>query len=479
MPHMGGVGGDLFMQIYQPGMLEPVAINGSGAAPLGASPESFPHGIPESGPAVSTVPGAVDGWVEANSRFGSMSLRDLLEPAIAYAEEGFPITERLAVWISAHASLLSRYGATRDIFLPDGRAPAAGDVLVQPDLARTLRAVAEGGSTAFYEDDVATEICAFLAEHGGLLTRADFAQHRSSVLEPLRTTYGGYVVYEQPPPSQGFVLLEMLNILEGCDPAHLLPNTTDAIHMMVEAKKLAFADRDECVGDEGSANAAVARLLSKEHAARQRARIDPRKAQWRAARVAATPSSRDTTYMAVGDARGHFVSYIQSLFSASKVVAGRTGIMLNDRLRGFSLEPGHPNVLAGGKRPIHTLNTFMVFRDGAPRLVGGTPGGHAQVQANLQVLHSILSHGRPPQPAIEAPRWLSGDPLTGGPTLEVALEARVPSDVVEALAARGHQVVRMPEWTPLVGSVKLIQVDPRGTLTVAGDPRRDAYVAGW
>jgi gamma-glutamyltranspeptidase/glutathione hydrolase len=314
----------------------------------------------------------------------------------------------------------------------------------------------------------------------GLLVAGDLAGHRTRVLAPVSTTYRGYTVYEQPPPSQGFVLLEEMSILEGFDIAALDVSSADAIHLMVEAKKLAFADRDMLYGDQRFISVPLNEMLSKEHAAALRAKIDPRRAALlRPGSVPIGPASNDTTYLAVADAEGNCVSYIHSLFGGIGTVASGTGVLLNDRMRGFSLDPSSPDSLRPGKFPTNTLNSYMVFRDGLPRLIGGTPGGHAQVQTSFQILSDLLDHGSSLVDAIERPRWRNGD-RSGSPSLELAVEGRVEATVIEDLVSRGHRIRTLGNWSPWTGSVKLIEFDQQQrTFTGAVDPRIEAAVAGW
>lgn len=481
LPQMGGLGGDLFMQVVTPGLSEPTAINACGAAPAAATIDRFGRaGFAAIGAELSTVPGAVDGWSEAAQRFGSRSLRDLLTPAIAYAEEGFIVDDALADWLAGHAAEYAQHETTSRIFMPEGRPLKAGEVLVQKDLARTLLAIAEGGRDAFYRGEISAEITRSVRELGGLLCADDLSEHASEVVQPLRMGYRGTTVYEQPPPSQGYLVLQQLKILEGLGLRDVAWSSAERFHMMIEAKKLAFADRDRFFGDVEGVEEEVRRLLSSEHADDLRTRIDSRFAATVVA-PRSQMSSADTTYLAVADAQGGVVSYIHSLFGGNAVVAGTTGVMMNDRLKGFSLDPRHPNALAPRKRPTHTLNTYVVFKNGTPWLVGGSPGGHAQVQTNVQIISALVDFDLPPQVAIESPRFRSGDKVTGLPSLDVFVEARAGRAVLEKLAAMGHHVTELPAWSRWeVGSAKVIQLDrQRGTLTGAADPRRSARASGW
>lgn len=467
-PHLSHLGGDAFLQVYWAADGGTVAINSGGQAPRAATPEVFERlgGIPTHGAAAASVPGLVEAWFAAHRRWGTRPLASLLAPAIHYAGDGFPVSQQVASVMSQMAPFLARFPNTQRLFLKDGRAPREGETLVQGEVARTLEAIAQGGRDAFYRGDVARRIARFCREEGGLLSEEDLADYEAEVTDPIRTDYRGYTVYEQPPNSQGHILLQALNIVEGFDlPTLLRQRQAAAIHLMVEAAKLAFADRDRYFGDPRFVAVPLARLLSKEYAAERRSQID-------AGRVGPllTPAaeSGDTTSFVVADRWGNMVTWIQSVFwfFGCGVVAGDTGVLLNNRLSRFSLAPGHPNRLAPGKRTMHTLNTYMVFRDGRPLLVGGTPGGDFQVQTNLQVLTNILDLGLDVQRAIDAPRW----GYTGEAGLQ--LEERFPPSLVEELRALGHQVSLLHPWSITSGRAQVIVRDPQSGAYVGGSDSR-------
>ncbi|HET9017702.1 MAG TPA: gamma-glutamyltransferase [Thermomicrobiaceae bacterium] len=469
-PRNGHLGGDTFFLINPAGSREVVALNGSGAAPLAATAERYRQagGIPAKGPWASTVPGTVHAWGTALARFGSRPLAELLAPAIAYARDGVPVTARLQRLLAGDTEVFRKYPDSAAVFLPGGDVPALGTLFRQPGLARSLERIAADGWEDFYRGQLAAELADYSASHGGLFSREDFAAHATEVAAPISIDYRGYTVFEQPPVSQGIIVLLALNILGQFDVAALGPASPELLHLQLEALKLAFADRLRYLGDPRTNDLPLAMLLSPEHAREQAARIDPDRA-----RPLAWPGNvqPDTTYMCVADADGTMVSYIHSLFAGSGVVMGDTGVLMNNRMLGFNLDEGHPNCLAPGKRPVHTLNNYLVQRDGEPVLVGGTPGAHWQVQTNLQILTNVLDFGMDPQAATEAPRFLVGDQeAVGNPVVRV--ESRAGEATIDGLRARGHEVEVVGPWR-LGGGVQLIARDPAsGMYLGATDLRR-------
>jgi len=473
-PRNGHLGGDAFLLIQQPSG-EVIALNGSGAAPLAATRERYAAlgGIPERGLLASTVPGAVDCWSHAVQRFGTKPLGELLQTAIGYAEEGVPVTPRMRYFLAQDAPIYRECPAAAAVFLRDGEAPPVGALLRQAGAARTLRAIARDGRDAFYRGPVARAMVTASHALGGLFTEEDFAAHRTQEREPLRIDYRGYTVLEQPPVSQGIIVLLALRILEHVDLASFGAHSAPAIHYVVEAIQLAYEDALRDLGDPAFARVDLARLLSSEHAREQAQRIDPRRATARCAPQVIQP---DTTFMAVADGQGTMVSYIHSLYNGSGIVLGETGVLMNSRLRGFTLEPGHPNCLEPGKRPLHTLNQYGVQRDGRPILAGGTPGAQWQVQTNVQMLTNVLDFGMDVEQAIHAPRFVIGSPFSAD-DLTVRIEDRVAPGVIEELRAMGHEVETMGPWAQ-TGGVQLVARDPEsGTLTAVAEPRRPGACA--
>ena len=475
-----GLGGDAFLIVHLAGPDETWALNGGGAAPTGATRDYFTRrGItmmPLEGILSVSVPGVVDAYVTALERWGSMPLAELLQPAISYAEEGFPLSEPVALSID-RSKKLDRFPTTRRVFRDPSNPARPGGIFRQRDLAGSLRLIAEGGREAFYEGPIAGAIVRQSAEEGdGLFTLEDLKAHRSEVYRPLQMDYRGFTVYETAPPSQGLIVLEALALVEAFDLASMGFGSAETIHTMVEAKKLAFADRNAYAGDPRFVDAPVSRLLSSAYAAERRRAIDPDRAD--NAPTAGTLADGDnTSSFVVADGEGNAVSFIQSVSAGygSGVIAGETGIFLNNRAgRAFTLEEGHPNCIAPGKRPMYTLNCYMVFRDGRPTIVGGTPGGDRQPQHNFQVIASLLDFGFDAQEAVEAPRWSSlpgSDPATLGDPLTLMIERRFPEETVRELAAKGHRMDVVGDWGA-GGEALIIVIDPdTGVLSSGCDPR--------
>jgi gamma-glutamyltranspeptidase/glutathione hydrolase len=469
-PRNGHLGGDTFMLYHHGPSGNAIALNGSGAAPRAATADYYRTlgGFPEDGLLTSTVPGTLHCWMTALKQHGTRKLADLLQPAIWYAEQGVPVNNRLHRMLSLDAPTWLKFPDTARALLPDGAVPPVGGTLRQPQLANTLRRIVRDGPDDFYRGGLAREMVEHGQALGGLFSEEDLAAHTTEITEPLRIDYRGYTVFEQPPVSQGIIVLLALNILKQFDLQQYGAGSPEVIHLQIEALKLAFADRFRHLGDPRVVDIPLAELLSDEHAARQAARIDLHAVRQHGL---APPSHPDTTYMCVADADGTMVSYIHSLFSGSGVTLGDTGVLMNSRLLGFTLDEGDPNCLAPGKRPIHTLNNYLVERDGRPILVGGTPGAHWQVQTNLQMLVNALEFGMDPQTAIEAPRFIIGDQLSVGDP-QVKLESRYGEATINALRSLGHQVEVTGPWGS-AGSVQMIARNPdTGLLSGATEVRR-------
>jgi gamma-glutamyltranspeptidase/glutathione hydrolase len=483
LPMTCGPGGDAFALVWDPGRREALAIGGGGRAPAGATPEWFIERghrlLPLDGPLGVGVPGSVGVMDELARRFATMSLEDLYRHAQRHALDGFPLTERGADYFGRSVNRLLADAEARRVLLPAGHSPAPGEMVVQRDLAATIGRLARDGAESIYRGELAARIADHVHSIGGLLSADDLAAERPDVGRPPSIGYRGFEIFETALPSQGFVLLQELKILEGYDLPGLEPESADVIHLMVEAKKLAIADRNRVAGDPRFVDWSVEDLLSERRCADLRAHIDSK----RAAMAAPTNVAGDTTYLCVVDGQGMAVSFIHSLsllFGAAVMVPG-TGILLNNRAgRGFSLEPGHPNRLAPGKRTISTLNAFLVTRDRDPVLVGGTPGGDSQVQWNLQLVVGVLDAARSPAAALAAPRWThspSTDPWQLDSPELLAIEDRVPPAVIEDLRRRGHPAEMIGSWAAL-GSAQLIGIGRDGVLTGASDPRDEGLALG-
>jgi gamma-glutamyltranspeptidase len=478
-PHMNGVGGDAFMLISEGRSGRIHALNGSGRAGSGATPARFrARGytqVPRSGVHSVTVPGAVRAWSDALRRHGSITLAEALAPAIRYAEQGFPISEKLAADMTAHVHVLAADPAMAAAFLHDGAVPAAGTLLRQPDLARTLQLLAADGADALYTGDLARRLDRFMAFEDGHITIDDLAAHSSTWQQPIATTYAGLRILAFPPNTQGVALLMQMNMAELFDLRALGHNSADYIHMLVEIKKLAFAERDHHITDPAFAEIPLDRMLSKDRA---RELV----ASWQAP-AAPNPAGGtdasgdgDTVYLGVVDARGNAVSMIQSLYSAfgsGRMVPG-TGIVLHNRGSAFSLDEGHINIVAPRKRTYHTLAPAMVLNsDGSLRMVLGTPGSDGQTQTQLQVFHNIVLFGMSPQRAVEAARWRSYD------NGQLQIEEGVPAAARARLAEVGHNVRLQSGLVSDLGGAQVILVSDAGVKAVGADPRREAYGIAW
>ena len=479
-PMMTGVGGDMFALVYWAKTKELKGLNASGRAPRALSIDYFAKNnvkqMPEFGMGAITVPGAFDGWVTLRDKYGTMKLADLMDPAISYAENGFPVMEKTAEDWEAEVDRLKLNPAATSNYLVNGRAPRAGEIFRQPNLARTLRQLAEGGRDAFYKGPIAKAIADYMKANGGFITLEDLAATKSEWVEPISTNYRGYDVFEIPPNGQGITALIALNILEGFDLKAMRSEPVKYEHTLIEATKLAFADRNRYIADPAFAKIPVAELLSKDYAAKRRALIDPKKAMDSPSAGIINVGS-DTTYFTVVDKDGNAVSFINSLFDAfgSGIVAGNTGIVFQNRGSAFSLDPKHPNALAPGKRPFHTIIPAMVLKDGQLCMSFGVMGGAIQPQGHVQVLVNLIDLGMNLQEAIDAPRYR----ITNG--LNVLLEDELGNSVIEGLLNMGHKRAKPPgALRSSMGGGQAIMVDPVSkTLMGASDPRKDGMALGY
>jgi gamma-glutamyltranspeptidase / glutathione hydrolase len=486
-PTMNGIGGDLFAIVYDAKTKKLHAIDASGRSAHTATPEAFARRgveqMPGNGVLSVNVPGVVEGWSQLLQRFGTIPMAKALQPAIRYARDGFPVQEILADDWNDSTKKLQQDPAAAATFLPNGRAPKMGEIFQNPRLAKTLELIAAGGRDAFYKGPIARALVADMRARNGLLDERDFTTHTADWVETLSTNYRGYDVHEMPPSTQGFVALEMLNILEGFDIKAMGHNTAEYLHHVTEAKKISFADRAAYLADRGAMpNDIMKTLLSKDHAAMRRKEIDPQKTgTYKPASLGGTTSAvvdfsgvdhGDTIYMTAADGQGNMISLIQSLFASfgSGIVAGETGIALHNRGSGFTLQAGHPNRIGPHKRPLHTLVPAMILKDGKPWVSFGVMGGDNQAQAHAQVVMNLVDFGMHIQDAGEAARMRHG----GG---ELSLESGIGPEVRKALEARGHKT---RDGRGAMGGFQGILIDPRsGVLMGGSDPRKDGLAIGW
>jgi gamma-glutamyltranspeptidase/glutathione hydrolase len=487
MPEMCGLGGDLFAVLHHP-TLGTFSLQGSGISPRNSSIEQMRAAgaegkyMPDRGPLAISVPGMVDAYFALLERFGTKSFADVAQYAIAHARDGFLVHDLGAQHIADYADMLANDEAAASVFLPGGTPVGAGERLVQADLAQTIETLGRDGRDSFYSGDIAKRITSYLQAHGGALSVDDFSEHSSDIGAPIETTYRGHTVYQTAIPSQGLILLEALNIVENGSFGDLW--TAEDIHLITEAKKLAYADRLAHTADANFHDSPLEKLLSKDWAKRRFAEIDPARA---ATRVdGGSLNDGDTTYINAIDGSGLMVSMIQSVSSAfgSGVIGGDTGVVLNNRVgRGFSLVEGHPNLYAPGKKTMHTLNAFMITdTENRPVLVGGTPGGDGQPQWNLQAIVGLIEGEFDVQAAIDLPRftsWPGTDPGSIDNPFDLRIESRVGSEIISQLESLGHKVVVQGPWNG-GGAMQMISRDPDTGVIIGGsDARVEGTVLGF
>ncbi|MGA3037728.1 MAG: gamma-glutamyltransferase [Vulcanimicrobiaceae bacterium] len=470
-PDACGLGSDLFLLFAKAGTNEVFALNASGPAPRLATRDAFPSGIEHLGLRAASVPGAVDGWYRAITRFGRLAFGDVVAPAIELAH-GAPVSALFASTLAKNEETLRRFPETYRVYYPNGRAPRAGEVLVQSDLARTLEAIASEGPQSFYRGAFAQALDKYAKATGALLRAEDLAGYESEWRDPLRATYRGYELIGQPPVSVGITVLEAMQILEHFPLADLEDSSAERIHMHVEAMKIAMSDMRGHLGDPAFVSErAVPELLDRKHAAIRAKEIDPLRARNYEAASLLAQAGTDTSYAAVVDGDGNAVSLLQSvyhIFGSGEVIPG-TGTLLNNRMTGFSLDPSSPNALEPGKRTMQTLNPLLVRKDGRAAICLGTPGGPSQTYTNMELLTRLIDDGLEPQRAIDAPRWF----VT--PSGELNVERGVSPDVRAALVALGHRVVDFPAHSASFGGAGIILLSPANVREAAADPRRETY----
>jgi gamma-glutamyltranspeptidase / glutathione hydrolase len=474
-PMMDSIGGDLFVLYWDAKTGKLSGLNASGPAPRALTPEFLAgHDIkkmPRDGIHSVTVPGVVDGWAKMHHRYGRLPWKDLFQSAIAYAERGFPVTEMIhEAWAGTEWIKVAEAGpGSANIFLPGGKAPQVGQIFRNPDFARALRILADKGPDAFYKGEIAAAILKTSERLGGTMTAQDLASYSAEWVAPISIDYRGWRVYELPPNSQGMAALEMLNIMETEPASTEGPSSAAEMHKRIEAMKLAYSDLRRYDGDPRSSAVPVAALLSKDYARKRAALIDPLKANCEVA--AGEPVEGHTTYLAVVDRDGNIASWIQSVAGVfgSGVTVDGMGFLLHNRGGAFSLDPKSPNVLAGGKRPFHTIIPAFMER-GDVHIGFGIMGGPNQPLAHAQFVSDIVDYGMNVQHALEAPRFTK----SGAKGCDVRIEFRVPARTLQQLSERGHQVRIEREYTQAMGRGQAVLHDSKsGVNYAASDPRAD------
>ncbi|MBU3020775.1 gamma-glutamyltransferase [Aestuariibacter sp. A3R04] len=484
-PTGSGIGGDLYAIVWVAEEKKLYGLNASGRSPKALTKEEFVArgltSIPSFGPLPVSVPGAVDGWFMLHDKFGTLPMTAVLTPAIEYAKNGFPVSEVIAHYWQMNVDRIGHYDGFADIFMPNGRAPRKGDVFKNPALAATYEKIATGGRDAFYKGDIARTISAYMKEQGGFLRYEDLATHTSDWVEPVYANYRGYDVWELPPNGQGIAALQILNILEHYDLESMGFGSADYIHTFVEAKKLAFEDRAKFYADMAFNDVPVDWLISKEYAAERQALIQPHKA---AKTVDAGVYEGDTVYLTAADQQGNMVSLIQSNYRGmgSGMTPPGLGFILQNRGELFTLQDGHANVYAPGKRPFHTIIPGFVSRNGKPWLSFGVMGGATQPQMHAQIIVNLIDFGMNVQEAGDAPRVLHSGSSTPTGTLmmgggEVHLESGIDEKVKRALMSKGH---KLSPATGIYGGYQAIMWDDERKIYIgASESRKDGQAAGY
>jgi gamma-glutamyltranspeptidase/glutathione hydrolase len=474
-PMKNGLGGDLFALYWDAKSGKLQGLNASGPAPRGLSPEWLAKqglkSMPQQGIHSFTVPGAVDGWWKIHQRYGKLAWKDLFQSAIAYAENGFPVSEAIQEsWADPvnHPRIKANPESVR-VFLPGGKAPLEGDLFRNPGMARALHLLAEKGPDALYKGEIGAAILKTSHSLGGTMTSEDLASFSAEWVQPISIDYRGWRVYEMPPNGQGMAALEMLNLMETVPPTPLGAFSAIEMHKRIESMKLAYADVHRYDADPNTSDVPVTRLLSKEYARTRAALVDPKKAKCDV--PAGLPVASDTTYLTVVDKEGNIASWIQSIYAefGSGVTVEGMGFLLQNRGAGFTLEPKHPNVLVGGKRPFHTIIPAFMER-GDVHIGFGIMGGANQPLAHAQFVSNLVDYGMNLQAALEAPRFTKRT-STG---CDVSIEVRVPASTLQQLSERGHHIAIRREYTQEMGRGQAILHDSKtGTNYAASDPRAD------
>jgi len=488
-PVSNGVGGDLFAIVWDAKTKKLYGYNGSGRSPKALTLQWFQDhdykAIPSLGPLPVNVPGCVDAWFALHDRFGKLPMKDVLAPTIAYARDGFPLTELIAYYWALSVPRLSKFPGFTEQFTLDGKAPAKGAIWKNPNLAHTLTAIADGGRDAFYKGAIAHAIADYMKAQGGFLSYDDLAAHKGEWVEPVSTNYRGYDVWELPPNGQGLAALQMLNILEGYDFSKIAFGSTEHVHLFVEAKKLAFEDRAKFYADPAFAKAPIDWLVSKEYAAERRKLISPDHAM-KAVEPGTHKLDGDTIYMTTADQWGNMVSLIQSNYRGmgSGISPPGLGFILQDRGELFVLKGGHANTYAPGKRPFHTIIPAFITKDGAPWLSFGVMGGDMQPQGHVEIVQNLIDFHMNVQEAGDAPRIQhegstspegQAEPMTDGGFVD--LESGFPYETVRGLMQKGHSV-RYANGP--YGGYQAIGWDAKNRVYIgASEGRKDGQAAGY
>jgi gamma-glutamyltranspeptidase/glutathione hydrolase len=485
-PTGAGIGGDLFALIWSAEKNKLYGLNASGRSPRLLRIEYFKENgyefIPAYGPLSVSVPGCVDGWFEMHDILGKLQMKDILQPAISYAREGFPVTEVIAYYLDKGTQILKDFPNIKEVYMPGGKSPGKGEIFKNPLLANTLDKIVKGGRNEFYRGTIARDVDAFMKKQGGFLTYDDLARHHSEWVEPVSTTYRGYEIWEIPPNSQGIATLQMLNLLEGYDLASMGFGSAEYMHLFTEAKKLAYEDRARYYADPLFSNVPVTQLISKKYAAERRKLINREKA----AKVydAGIIEAGNTVYLTVADKYGNMVSLIQSNYRGmgSGMCPTGLGFVLQDRGELFSLEPGHPNVYAPGKRPFHTIIPAFITKNNKPWISFGVMGGDMQPQGQVQIVINLIDFKMNLQEAGDAPRMHhigssepTGHQMTDGGTL--LLESGFRTDVIQKLMNMGHKI----QWDlGGYGGYQAIMWDEKNKVWYgASESRKDGQAAGY
>jgi gamma-glutamyltranspeptidase / glutathione hydrolase len=487
-PTGNGIGGDLFAIVWDAERKELVGLNASGRAPKAMTLDYFRENgietIPPFGPLPVSVPGAVDGWFELHDRYGRLDMKDILAPTIAYARDGFPVSEVIAYYLELNFARIGHYPGFKETYMPGGRVPQKGEMFKNPRLANTLELIAEKGRDEFYRGSIARQIDAYMAEQGGLLTYDDLAAHQSDWVTPVSTNYRGWDVYELPPNGQGIAALQILNVLEAYDLKSMGFGSAEYIHTLVEAKKLAFEDRAKYYADMDFIDVPVETLISKSYADERRKLINPKKASKHLPAGDAKLEDGDTIYLTVADADGNMVSLIQSNYRGmgSGMTPGDLGFVLQDRAELFSLDPDHANVVEGGKRPFHTIIPAFVMKDGEPLISFGLMGGAMQPQGHAQIIVNMVDFGMNLQEAGDAARINhTGSSEPTGSVMQdggvVHLESTFSEETRKALEKMGHTLGRS---NGSFGGYQAIMWDKeQGVYYGASEVRKDGQAAGY